>query len=172
VGVRKLASSYLLFFGILVAIAQTFGSVTQDSSSTPQMVEFDLMNMSDAPIRFQVAFTISAILLAALMVSVFFRRIRFRWIEIPARILTGIILLYSALQAMYILRHGIGWPNDGTKTGMPPWVFSRPADLCFLIAWLSVVLLAILLIDRFARKILPNPRVHPAGAKGRSAPGG
>jgi hypothetical protein len=145
-------------------MVQVLRLVAQARAPTSEMVGFDLMEMWDAPIRFQQALEFSVVTLALLMVSVFFRRIRFRWVEIPARILTGIIMVICAMQAKYVFQHGIGWPNDSTKTGNPHWVFSRPADLCFLVAWFSLIVLAIILVNSFARKLLPNPRVHPPGA--------
>jgi hypothetical protein len=157
---------------VLFGIKHSLILVIQIPSSRPELVGFDLMSLSHAPLRFYEALSASAIMVSALIVSVFFRRIRIRWIEIPARILTGMLLLVLAFHSLYIFQHGIAWPNGNAKMPFPLWFFCKPADLCFLAALLCVIILGIVLSDKCAHRILPNPRVHPAGAKGTSAPGG
>jgi hypothetical protein len=161
---RTLYCTFILIF--LTPLPRTLGMV-QQSDSNVGIVTLDVFEMWDGPIRFPDVLGSAAIVFAALIGSSIFWWFRSHWIRKSSRVLGSLIICLYVLFVNYLIRCGIGWPSRNPDNGDTTWFFSRSADVCFIVAWISLTVLIVILLNRFTRRLLPNYSLQRTAQKTR-----
>jgi hypothetical protein len=153
----------LMLTVVVVAIAVIFAYADETELSIELFS--DPFDVWDGPIKLNEIILTSLVQTIIMIGTALLWRVRIRWIRILSRILGGLSILVGVKIIEIFLRCGIGWPAYNYYDNEIVWMFSGAADLCFLVAWISVAFIGVMFATMVSPRILPNKALQRTAPK-------